>query len=112
MVQIGGTMRGRRRKPKLRIAFFGTPAEIERLARIAREYETRTLPGGTVSRAVAARAAMLVGLDTIERDFGLPPMEPPPNKQATRGPSRSDEEPASETRPTRKHPQSGIVYKR
>ena len=59
-------MRGRRKKPKLRIAFLGTPAEIERLARIAKEYEARTLPGGTVSRVVAARAAMLVGLDTIE----------------------------------------------
>ena len=63
----------RRNKPKRRIAFLGTPAEIERLARIAEEYEARTLPGGKVSRAVAARAAMLVGLDTIERDFGIPP---------------------------------------
>ena len=105
-------MRGRRKKSKLRIAFLGTPAEIERLARIAKEYEARTLPGGTVSRAVAARAAMLVGLDTIERDFELPPMEPPPNEHATRGRSRSDEEPASETRPTRKLPQSGIVCER
>ena len=102
----------RRNKPKRRIAFLGTPAEIERLARIAEEYEARTLPGGTVSRAVAARAAMLVGLDTIERDFGLPPMEPAPNEQATRRRSRSDEEPASQTRPTRKPPQSGVVCKR
>ena len=105
-------MRGRRNKRKRRIAFLGTPAEIERLARIAKEYEARTLPGGKVSRAVAARAAMLVGLDTIERDFGLPPMDPLPHEHAMRNRSRSDAEPASETRPTGKPPQSGIVCKR
>ena len=102
----------RRNKPKRRIAFLGTPAEIERLARIAEEYEARTLPGGKVSRAVAARAAMLVGLDTIERDFGLPPMVPLPSEQAKRGRSRSDAAPTSQTRPLRQAPQPGIVCKR
>jgi hypothetical protein len=65
----------RRRKKNLRVAFLGTPSDIERLARMGAEYVKRLPPGAVVPRAVAAHAAMLVGLDKIEHDFGLPPLE-------------------------------------
>lgn len=90
--------RTRRRTTGRQISFAGTQTEIARLERIAREYEKRVLPGGDVHRTVAARAAMLVGLDKIESDYGLPPMAPVPAK--------SDKAPQSRTRIARNPPKS------
>jgi hypothetical protein len=94
-------MNKRKRKPKLRVAFIGTSSDVARLARIGAEYEKRLPPGASVPRAVAARAAMLVGLDKIESDYGLPQLEAP-----------SDKAPASQTRPTPNPAKSGVGARR
>lgn len=70
----------RRRDGKRPIGYSETPYEIARLDRVAREY-TNKLPrgGGKVKRSEAIRYAVRVGLDSIERELGLPPLEPLPD---------------------------------
>jgi hypothetical protein len=70
----------RRRDGKRSIGYLATPHEIARLDRITTEY-TNKLPkggGGKVKRSEAIRYAIKVGLDSIERELGLPPLEPLP----------------------------------
>jgi hypothetical protein len=78
--------RRRRRDGKRQIGFPATPEEIARLDRIAKEY-TSKLPaggGGRVRRSDATRYAVNVGLDAIERELGLPPLEAPPATSSKR----------------------------
>jgi hypothetical protein len=71
----------RRRDGKRPIGYLATPHEIARLDRLAREYMSKLPQGGPVKvkRSEAIRYAVKVGLDSIERELGLPPLEPPPD---------------------------------
>ena len=101
-------MRKRRRgKPKLRVAFIASPLQISPLNRIASLYESKLgKPPESMTRAEITSAAVSVGLDKIERRYGLPPLELVPDDHA-----KSDEAPASRTRPACNLPQSGVGAK-
>jgi hypothetical protein len=72
--------RRRRRDGKRQIGFLATRDVIARLDRIAKEYTSKLIAGGggTVRRADATRYVVTVGLDSIERQLGLPPLPPLP----------------------------------
>jgi hypothetical protein len=68
----------RRRNGKRQIEFLATMDMIARIDRTAKEYTGKLNAGGggKVRRADATRYAVTVGLDSIERQLGLPPLEP------------------------------------
>jgi hypothetical protein len=70
----------RKRNGKRQIGFLANRDLIARLDRVAKEYTGKLIAGGggRVRRADATRYAVTVGLDSIERQLGLPPLDPLP----------------------------------
>jgi hypothetical protein len=72
--------RKQRRKKLLRIRL--APEYFDRFDRIAEAFMGRLPRGGYVTRIDAARAVINVGLDTMERELGLPAVTSAPEQKA------------------------------